>query len=237
MTLQELLQQLAHGELSNLSLVKDGAITEESIPKVLDSINQGLTDLHTRFRLMEKELHVLCFASKTLYPLRKKNAVSDPTPYEPKYILDTPDYPYTGDLIQILSVTDERGYQVTVNDSGRYGSVFIPRFDTVQVTNPTNDKMLAITYQAKHPTIRLLDDLCCSAFLDQEIVVHPILEEALRLRIAYRTYSPMDRKEQAAKVALLDQKYEMLCMEAENRNLINGAAFSTTWKLESRGFV
>ena len=74
-------------------------------------------------------------------------------------------------------------------------------------------------------------------FLNQEIILPPILEEALRVRIASRVYSPMDRENQAAKVAMLDNKYEMICSEAEQKNLINGSAFNTIGKLEARGFV
>ena len=237
MTLQDLLRQLTFGELKSFSFAQNGKIDDASMPTILEAITLSLNDLYSRFLLNEKELHILCFASKTQYPLRKQHAISDETTGVPKYILDTPDYPFDNDLIQILSVTDEVGYRVTMNDTGTHGSVFIPRYDTVQVTNPTNDKMLAITYQAKHPALLLFETWCSQVFLNQEIILPPILEEALRVRVASRVYSPMDRENQAAKVAMLDNKYEMICSEAEQKNLINGSAFNTIGKLEARGFV
>lgn len=237
MKLETLLKDLAMGELNNFYMAETGSIDAENLPRVLSAINQSLTDVYTRFVLEEKELHILCFASKTMYPLQKKHATTDPTPHVPKYILDTHEYPFTGDLVQILSVTDEMGYTVTMNDRGKYGSVFIPRYDTIQVTNPSNNKMLAVTYQATHAPLFTDINTCSNTVMNQEVNISPLLEEALRARIASRVFSSMMGKEYVNKAGVLDAKYEALCAEAEQRNLINGSAFTTTCKLESRGFV
>lgn len=236
MILKELINQLVLGELKSFSFSDGGVLKPDALPAIIDSINMSLNDLYTRFLLNEKELHILCFANKTKYPLRQKYAASDPTPDVPKYILDTPDYPFNDDLIQIISATDEMGRRVTINDAGHFGSIFIPRYDTIQVTNPTNSTMLVVTYQAKHPTIKVPLADCEIGWL-QDIILPPILEEALRTRIAFRTYAPMDREGSGNKAAVLEIKYDKICAEAEQKNLINSTAFSTTSKLEARGFV
>ena len=235
MKLGNLLKQLAVGELSSFSFVENNIIKEESLVKIINAIELSLNDLHSRFVLSEKTLNVLCIASKTEYPLRKQYAESDPTFEMYKYILDTPDQPFENDLIQILTVTDELGYTITSRDEGIIGSILIPRYDTIRVLNPTNDKLITVTYQAKHK--KLCFDSSTELLYSQEIILPPILEEALRVRVASRVYSPMDRENQAAKVAMLDNKYEMICSEAEQKNLINGSAFNTIGKLEARGFV
>lgn len=235
MLLQDLFNNLALGELSKFSFAEGGLIKDEAAPQLVSAINQSLLDLHTRFQLINKELHILCLAHKTIYPLRSKYASTSPVTDVFKYILDTHDYPFEDDLIQILSVTDEFGNRTSINDPGVSGSIFIPRFDTIQVLEPRNDKMLSVIYQARHPKIH--SDTSNPDFNFQEIVIHPALQEALLLRTAYRILSPMDRKEQLTKVALLDQKYELLCVEAEHKLLLNNTSSMTTWKLESRGFI
>lgn len=240
MKLRDLVAQLSHGELSSFSFASDnpGSIKAEFLPKVISAINSSLTDLYTRFILSEKELHVLCLANKTQYALRPEFATMNPTMGVPKYILDTPDYPFTGDLIRILAVTDEIGNAATINDVGIRGSLYIPRYDTIQVSDPSNDKLLSVLYQARHSTLIVEnpDDIYFD-LMEQDIIIPPVLEEPLRIRTACNIFSPMDRKEQAAKVALLEAKYEQLVTMAEQKNLISDATFNTTCKLERRGFI
>lgn len=239
MNLQNLMSQLAYNELSGLFLATSpsGQIDEESFPRVLSAVNSSLTDLYTRFVLSEKELHILCLANKTNYVLKPEFATMNPTPGI-KYILDTPDYPFTGDLIRILSVTDEIGYQVSINDRGRRGSIYIPQYNTIQVNNPANDKMLSVLYQARHPTLVMEDPDDIYFSRDQQAVdVPPALEEALRVRVAFHIFSAMERKENSAQIVNLASRYEMLCAQAENKNLLNDSTISTTNKLGHRGFI
>lgn len=239
MKLKDLMQQLAYMELSGLFMSSEtaGAIDEESYPRVLSAVNSSLMDLFTRFVLSEKELHILCLAHKTMYELKPQYATMNPSPGI-KYILDTPDYPYTGDLIRILSVTDEIGNYVSINDRGRKGSIFIPRYDTIQINDPANDKMVAVTYQANHPKLMLEvpDDVHFNRD-EQEVDIPPALEEALRVRVAFHVFSAMERKENAAQIVNLASRYEMLCMQAESKNLLNDSTIATTSKLQNRGFI
>lgn len=239
MILQDLMQQLAYKELNSFFMSNDtpGTIDEESFPRILSAVNSSLTDLYTRFVLSEKELHILCLANKTIYELKPEFATMHPSPGI-KYILDTPDYPFLGDLIRILSVADEIGNCVSINDRGRHGSIYIPKYNTVQISNPANDKMLAVAYQARHPILVMEDE--DDIYFDrntQEVDVPPALEEALRVRVAFHVFSSMERKENAAQIVNLASRYEMLCTQAEHKNLLNDSSITTTSKLEHRGFI
>ena len=52
MNLQECLDVLARGKLSNLSLVSKGKVIEEAIPEVVDAINEGLRRIYTLKKTM-----------------------------------------------------------------------------------------------------------------------------------------------------------------------------------------
>lgn len=241
MILQELMQQLAYKELNSFFMSNEtpGTIDEESFPRILSAVNSSLTDLYTRFVLSEKELHILCLANKTIYELKPEFATMHPSPGI-KYVLDTPEYPFTGDLIRILSVTDEVGNYVSINDRGSHGSIFIPKYNTVQVNNPANDKMLAVTYQARHPKLVMESEDEEDIYFyrnTQEVDIPPALEEALRVRVAFHVFSSMERKENAAQIVNLASRYEMLCTQAEHKNLLNDSSISTTTKLEHKGFI
>ena len=239
MNLKSLMESLAYTELSGLFMATNppGTIDEESFPRILSAINSALTDLYTRFVLLEKELHILCFAHKTIYELKPQHATMDPTPAL-KYILDTPDYPFTGDLIRILSVTDEIGNTISFNDRGKKGSIYIPKYNTIQVNNPANDKLLSVMYQARHPKLVMEDPDDIYFDRDNQFIdIPPALEEALKVRVAFHVFSSMERKDGAAQVLNLASRYEMLCTQADHKNLLNDSSISTTFKLEKRGFI
>lgn len=237
MYLNELMRNLSNLELSGLFMSESGNIDESSFPRILMAVNSALTDLYTRFVLSEKELHILCLANKTVYKLSPEFATMNPCKGI-KYILDTPEYPFQGDLIKILRVSDEVGNTLAINDMGNRSSVFIPRYDTIQVNYPANDMLISVTYQANHP--KLILENCDDVYFNRDlqyIDIPPALEEALRVRTAFHIFSAMERKENSAQIANLASRYEMLCAQAEQRNLLNDSTLTTTSKLQYRGFV
>ena len=113
MKLSEILDSLASSELANLNFVENGDIVEAKIPKIVNAINLGLVKLYTRFKLKKGIITVAITSSITAYELTAPNVLSNdnPTGY-----ITTPTY--TGDLIEILTVTSSDGTEISFDGSG-----------------------------------------------------------------------------------------------------------------------
>ena len=233
MKLSELFQKLSYGELSNLSLSGEGSgtIIEASQPRIVLLINDALKDIFSRFNLNERTTAIQSIEWKSFYPLRKEFAVQDPT-VGLKYILDTPYNKFTDDLVKILSVTNEVGATLPMNDLEQWASVFTPKHDTLQLTHPGSDQMFAVTYQALHPEILATGE----GFLDQEIRIPTILETALRMKVALPIFSSMSGQEYSVKSQQLEAAYESRLVEVKQENLISDSVVPTNVKLMRRGF-
>lgn len=233
MKLSELFKKLSYGELNNLSISGEGSgtILEASQPRIVLLINDALKDIFSRFNLNERTTAVKSIDWKSFYPLRTEYAVTDPTPGL-KYILDSPYNKFTNDLVKILGVTNEVGAELPMNDAEQWASVFTPKPDTLQLTHPGNDQIFAVTYQALHPEILSSGE----GFLDQEVRIPPILETALRMKVALPIFSAMSGQEYSVKSQQLEAAYENRLAEIEQKNLISDSVVPTNVKLMRRGF-
>lgn len=233
MKLSELFQKLSYGELSNLSLSGEGSgiIIESAQPRIVLLINDALKDIYSRFNINERTLAIQSLDWKSFYVLRKEFAVQDPT-VGLKYIIDSPHDKFTDDLVKILSVTNEVGATLPLNDSEQWASVFTPKHDTLQLTHPGYSQMFAVTYQALHPEIRASGE----GFLDQEIRIPTILETALRMKVALPIFSSMSGQEYSVKSQQLEAAYESRLVEIKQENLISDSVVPTNVKLMRRGF-
>ena len=235
MKLKDLFRKLALGELNNLAMATDGVINPASYPRVIQGANDALRDLFSRMLLSEKTLLVQSLDWKAIYPLRKQHAFMDPTPDVIKYIRDTPAYPYTGDLVKILGVTNEVGDPLPMNDSQQWASVFTPQFDTLQLNHVGYDQVFSVSYQALHAEL-LEATTDPDAFLEQEIFIPSILEDLLRIKVAHCIFSAMSGQEYSTKAQVLEATYEMKYTAIDQNNLVGDAGLSTNVKLHLRGF-
>src|SRR5690606_38352116 len=122
------------------------------------------------------------------YHLRRQFAETSDSGYvRHRYIKDCPEQPFEDDVIKILSVWDEKGNKLVLNDSNDPCSLFLPRPDTLQVNNPKDGVQLAVIYQARHPKI---DDRSENA-INEKIDIPFFLETAVQSFVAYKTYSHM----------------------------------------------
>lgn len=185
LTLQDIFDNLAHGEFANLALGNSslGTITEDKYPKIVSAINLGLMELYKRFLLKKKKFLLQQRAGVSLYYLR-----SD-------YIGDYLDLVEDGsfeddtivtDLIRVLWVKDTAGIEIPLNDP-RFPTtgVFTQSYDALRMTPASPLKTLTVTYQAKYPKIIIDED-----FDPKEIELyfpHFILE-ALLAYVASRVF-------------------------------------------------
>lgn len=232
MKLKDLLLELAIGELSNLAFAKTGVIDPASHAKVILAINTALRDLFSRIQLSEKEVLIQTLDWKALYYIRKEHAQTDPTPGYLKYIVDTPNYPFTGDLVKIIGVTNEVGDPLPINDAEQWASIFIPSFDSVQFNHPGADQVFSVQYQALHAQLATSGD----GYLDQEIRVPVALIDMVKTKTASVLIAPIGGQDQTLKAQALEQSYESRHASLSLKNDIMDTGVNTNVKLYHRGF-
>lgn len=158
MTLSDIFDQLAYGELRQTfpdlaSLVSGEGIPEERKKNLFLSIKLGLTELHKRFNLLEKRLTIARVNGRQTYVMDRRYAVSNTTGTEPdKYITDTAE-PFKNDLMRIERILDADGCELTVNEIGNEDSAFITSFNTLVLPDAFKDTTFTVVYRADHPNI------------------------------------------------------------------------------------
>jgi hypothetical protein len=237
MNIKDLFRQLSYGELSNLSIGGSGSgeIKADKYPQLVHYLNDGLIALYTRFVLSEKELLVEMVENITQYHLRLKYTESAGEEGEPDYIKDDGN-PFLNDLVRVLSVWDGDGCQFVLNDVENCNSLFTPTPDTIQVPEPADGEILAVVYQARPPKLTDVADGEAD-ILDQEFELPIILENALRQYIAHKVFFHIGGQENLIKAQNYLGTYEAICLDVEQRDLVNQSIHTSHAKLEQRGFV
>jgi len=231
MQVSEIFESLSYGVLSNLAIGGEGCGTIPTAhePKLIHFLNQCLTEMHGKFNLAEKELVISASSGRTLYPLEVQYAVSDAAVVE-KFIVDTILDPFLDDVMKIVAVFDEEGEELVLNDSTNPASLFTPNFDTIQIPGPVDGDGYFIIYQAKHPKL-------VNGDLTQSVIIPEILFDPLFHYVAYKAISPMNGPEHAAKASEHYQRYDMLCQQIIEKDLVSTSLVETgTTKLMDRGF-
>lgn len=238
--ISELFRKLSYGELSNLAISNSGSgeIVEDKWPQLIDYANDGLTALHSRFLLLEKELVLEQVADETRYNLTSRYAVfggvDSGATYH--YIIDQEEDPFTDDLIRVLEVWGTGG-KLPLNDQDHAYSLFTPSPLVLQVPSPVADEPLSVMYQAKHPVILAETSETVPDVLEQEIELPHYLENAFQQLIASKVFSHMNGQENIMKSQEYLAAYENECLGIEQRDMANQTYHTSHTKLEQRGFV
>lgn len=243
MKLTELFRRLSYGELSNLALSGEGSGTIISArqPQIIQYTNEALLRLFTRFNLRENDLIIEQFEHITRYPLHAKfaqsvaaGAGSSAEPYP--YIVDLlSESPFTGDVIKILEVFDDNLRTLPLNDAGNVASLFTPQPDVLQVPHPRDGVPISVRYQARHPVL-LTEMPEGEELLDQEIDLPFHLEGALQLLIGSYVYGHMNGAENNAQSQVYRADADGICLEIENKDLLNQSSVDSHYKFQMRGF-
>lgn len=259
MKLQDILDQLTSGELSQLSIggQEAGVIDQSNLAKVLPHINLALTTLFKRFRLKEGRLTLGLVADRTVYPLKSSYAQSNTRSREPvKFIQDSAAAPFKDDIVKIERVLTADGLDLALNDTDDELSVLTTTATTLQVpltiVNQDVDlpeslqgsTSLQVVYRADAPKLAIPvtpADLARFPFGYDPVLVEVELPythlEALLYFVASRVTSPMGTG-QFEGVAGNNwyARFEAACQDLESRGLQEqrNAGFD---KLHDRGFV
>lgn len=234
MKLSELFQMLSVGELSLIRVGNDGqGIRAQDYPKVIAQLNAGLTALHARFPLQERELIIQQYEQISKYYLRKEYLESNKESTQPvKYLIDTPMEPFIEDVLRVEKVFDECGCPLYLNNEPVCESIMTPSFDCIQIVSPIETNALFVTYRANHPKIDL-----ATIDLNIEIRIPASHEKALMYYIASQLYANSPNPETANKGLEWTQRYEAECKKIEDLDLNNAYIGQTNLKPEMRGWV
>lgn len=231
-TVKDLVDRLFSGELSSLAIAMKEAeeVSAKDRRKLVNIINDSLTEIYTRFELSIKELIVVSHEWKNLYLLVPEHAVMNPAE-ELKYIYDTPNYEFTGDIIKILEVTNEAGCRLPLNQSDKWASVFTPRYNELQLNHVSDEQAFNVLYQASHPKIE--ED----NWLNTVLEIPPVMENILRALVCYKFYSGMSGQGDGEKAESFQMKYELLCETVDMKSQLNRPELTSNHKLDCRRYV
>lgn len=202
MNFETFLKDLCLIELSDLVYTEPDADATTEYPsaalrvKLIPAVNSVLRQLYINHPVFQKELVLRTSANITRYFLKAEHAVSSVAPVE-KYIIDTPDNPYLGDLVRIDEVRDENDrlvFSAHENISG--GFVRMPRWDCLTFSVPEDGQEYLVRFRASAP---VMIENQVDGNVDLELP--PGYVDLLRLRVAERVYGAQKVQESILKAS------------------------------------
>jgi len=198
-TLQDLFDDLAYGELSNVALGNSDleTITEKSYPKVVSAINLGLVEIYKRLNLRQGKVKLHQYTGLTTYYLRSEFADTADAMGDETYLEQTDEAPFTDDVIKVRSAVDSAGNKVHINDAKYPADLFTPSFDTIEIAAPssslvnadgttrTSVDVFTLSYQAKYPKIIIKPNFKPSTY---KLYIPDVIEEPLLIYVAYKMF-------------------------------------------------
>lgn len=233
MLLSDLFTNLSYGPLAGLSVGGSGSgtIPPANESKFVAYTNSTLTNLFSRFLILEDELIIDAQDNITTYELRDEYTVSSNTLGNTLYIRDTVQNPFVSDrLLKITKVYDEEGTEIPLNDTEDDASFYTPAFDTLQIPEPVTGNSYIVMYQSKHPKLVVGD-------LSQEIRIPALLGSALEAHVAHKIFASMNGAEHLAQSDRYLMKYEMICNQVLEGDFANTSRAQQNDRFTARGWV
>lgn len=230
MNLRQLIDHLVQNNLYQFNMAKN-----EQFPAIINALNLELTQLYSRYPVLEKEVAFRRFPEISMYHLTRRYCKSNDESKELyKYILDTKDNPFLGDVLKIENAYTESGQHIVLNDNNNPRAWFTPSFDTIQIPNTTDiDTRIAIIgYKAKPEHI----DPNTTDF-EKDIYIPSYLEEPMIYGITMRVAERLPTQTGMQVVQMAQAKYKELCDNVDTLNLFHENNVSTNIKLGMRKFV
>ena len=230
MNLRQLIDHLVQNNLYQFNMAKN-----EQFPAIINALNLELTQLYSRYPVLEKDVAFRRFPEISIYHLTRRYCRSNDESKELyKYILDTKDNPFLGDVLKIENAYTESGQHIILNDNNNPRAWFTPSFDTIQIPNTTDiDTRIAIIgYKAKPEHI----DPNTTDF-EKDIYIPSYLEEPMIYGITMRVAERLPTQTGMQVVQMAQAKYKELCDNVDTLNLFHENNVSTNIKLGMRKFV
>lgn len=231
MKLQEVFDQLTHGELSQLSIGGNeaGVISSANYNRLVPHVNLGLTALYKRFPLKENRLILELQSGRTTYPINSKYAVSSRTSREAvRYIKDTTATAFKDDIHKIERVYTDKGYEFGLNDEADSLGMFTPSAAVLRVPADVAAQVISLPDELKSPRIELVYRanhpliVADGADLEPESIELELPYshlEPLLFYIASRVHTPTGMTNETNMGNTYYAKYEASCQQLETTNL------------------
>jgi hypothetical protein len=248
MKLQEVFDQLAYGELSQISIggQETGIINPKNQSRLIAHVNLGLTALYKRFPLKESSLVLDLVPDLEEYSLKRRYSISAEDSEEPvRYIQDTANSPFQEDILKIERVYAESGYEFSLNNLDDPYGLRTPVANVLQVPLDIVNQSLELDEELQTPTLKVVyranhplytTELGEIEAEETELELPYTHLEPLLLFVASRVHTPIGLQGEGTGANVYMQKYEMACQELERLNLRVDQG-SQRSRLIQRGFV
>ena len=235
-TLQDVTDSLVHGELDQLDAGNEftrcgiqSGMKPEEIPRIISFINMGLTNLYTKFTLKTKQLVLEMNSGTVLYHLTPAHAQSSAEGTGDKYILDSADAPFTGDILSLIAVYNACGHEVPIGDLRDCCSVFYPAWNQLQVPNPVDGEQLTLLYRAKAERIPV------DAPMDTVIDLPDVLWECLNFYVAGKYYARNQNTQELSNINMV--RFANRIAELHREKVFGNQWNTTNVLLDRQGWV
>ena len=249
MTLQEIFDQLTHGELSQISIggAEQGKIDKKNYAAIINHINLALSTIYKRFSLKQGRVLLGLVPGKTRYEIHNKFAQSNVDSEElVKYLRDSQD-PYRNDLLKIERVLTEDGHDLVLNDETTPYALLTPNYKTLLVPLDIVERkqglpdelktgVLDLVYRANHHKLILKDEWGVDYFDELEVELPDAYLEALLYFVASRINNPIGMTNEFHAGNSYSAKYEQECARLEMLNLEVDQGYQNT-RLRAGGWV
>ena len=226
MLLSFIIDAVKYGELQNV-------YTEEKLPQLISFINLGLIQIYSKLPIIEKQVTIQEYPQISLYKLSSMYARHNHlSKVKHKYILDTPDNPFTDDVLFITGICDENGFAIPLNDEHHRRSIFISSYDTIQIPNADENEAVFVIYRAKPRCINPE-----TKNLNQEIELPDYLLEALTSFIGFKAHQAIGGQENLAASQAFYQRFTELINQAITDNIAGDGVLPTNIKPRMRGYI
>ena len=198
MLLSDLFSYIATLDSASLDLDTDGdgVIVAAHYPKVINAVNLGLTQLYSEFPVKEKSIVIQLYSHIANYTLTSEYAESNVSSTQPyKYIMDTTFDPFQDDISLILSITNEGGEELPINQGNELYSLYTPSYNTIQHPYPDNENAIYVTYKALHLDIPKTADPS-TYLVDLPTTILPLL----LLYVNHKLLASVNKEESMAKL-------------------------------------
>ena len=235
MNLQECLNKLARGKLSNLSFSKGGKIAEENIPQIIDAINETMIKLYTIFPIKEKAVLIELAEGKSDYFLtsehswkyRTEGNIYNDWEY---YIIDSESEPFIDDILCIIEVKDSCCRNRPVNDPDDPLGIYVPEQNLIIVKHSHPHKLLDVIYRAKPIALD-------PEGLEAKVDLPEFLYAALFSYVAYLVHSNMNTEQAVANAQKYLAEYQSIVTEIQLNGAFTPDKLVSDMKFIKRGWV
>ena len=149
MLLKDILDELVNNELGNIPDGKPQWATGTfNYKRLIQCVSLGYVELHKRFSLKKESLLIHPQEGITVYVLDPKYAVSNTASSEDKYIMDSAENPFTGNLAKIDSIYDVEGEEVAFETTKFGDEIFLKNYRTLIIPKPSVFPELNLMYRA-----------------------------------------------------------------------------------------